>query len=181
MEGELARFCPHCWHEVPKGQERCPTCGHSLATAQEPDLVDKYIAEIRHRDPTRAGLAIMVLSKLMHEPRAIQPLIDLVETSTDGYVVSLAVEALGRFADPHAVAPLGRVALRHGTPLVVRVAVVEALAQIGGPEALDFLQRMQDDTSPSVRERVARLLLRVADPTGSLSEYRNTYGQTFAF
>jgi hypothetical protein len=52
---------------------------------------------LRHREPTRAGLAIDVLTGWLHEPRAIEPLCDLLDRSTtDATILKQAAVGLGR-------------------------------------------------------------------------------------
>jgi HEAT repeat protein len=92
--------------------------------------MEKLIAALRHFGPTRAGLAIQILSEMPAEPRAIPPLIELLDTARDAYVLHSAVVAPGRFADPRAVPALATRALDLTTPLVVRLAAVDALSRI---------------------------------------------------
>lgn len=139
-------YCPRCWAEVPGESERCPVCGRSLA-ADDEDFVDKPIAALRHPEPTRATLAAQILGELM-DPRAIQPLIDLLNTDRDTYVLRYAVEALGRFADQRAVPSLCRL-LTPATHLIVRLAAVEARAA---------LRQALSDPSLSVRDLARQAL-----------------------
>jgi hypothetical protein len=104
-------------------------------TAEGEDYVDKLIAALRHFEPTRAALAIQILSEMLAEPRAILPLIELLDTAQDAYVLHSAVVALGRFADPRAVPALAQRTLDLTAPLVVRLAAVDALSRIGGDAA----------------------------------------------
>ncbi|MGQ9626736.1 MAG: HEAT repeat domain-containing protein [Anaerolineae bacterium] len=150
-------YCPGCWAEVPEGSKRCPACGQSLEAGNE-DFVDKLIAAIHHPEPTRAALAIQVLGEMLGEPRSILPLIDLLDTACDPYVLKHAVVALGRFADRRAVPSLTRLALNLETPLLVRTAAVDALARIGGKEAQVALHRALADPNSSVRD-IARQAL----------------------
>ncbi len=118
-------------------------------------LVDKLLVALRHPVPDRAGLAIDVLAYRLREPKAIVPLIKLLSESMDAEVLKQAALALGYFRDPRAVEPLR--ALRGGqtTPLVVRLAAVEALAQIGGEEAERGLCEALADLNESVQGRAA--------------------------
>jgi HEAT repeat protein len=125
-------------------------------TANNEDFVDKLIAAIRHPEPTRAALAIQVLSEMLAEPRATPPLIDLLDSAHDAYVLRCAVVALGGFADRRAAPALSKLLLDMATPLVVRVAAVGALARIGGSQAA--LQHALTDPSESVRDRARRAL-----------------------
>jgi HEAT repeat protein len=135
----MSFYCPNCWVEVPAEAERCPACGRSLA-ANDEDYVDKLITALRHFEPTRAALAIQILSEMLGEPRAVLPLIELLDTARDAYVLHSAAVALGRFADARAVPILSRRALDLTTPLVVRMAAVDALACIGGDQAQAALE-----------------------------------------
>mgnify|MGYP005844955629 CR=1 FL=1 len=127
------------------------------------DLVDKYIAAMRHSEPTRAGLAIQVLSEFMGERRAIPPLIALLETAHDAYVLKAAVDALGRFADARAVPGLRRLILSPEAALVVRASAVDALARIGTPEVAPVLAAVAaHDPAVVVRERAQQALDRAA-------------------
>lgn len=150
-------YCPGCWAEVPAGSEHCPACGRSLAEGGE-DFVDKLIIALRHPEPTRAALAIQILSEMLAEPRAILPLIGLLDTTRDAYVLKCAVVALGRFADRRAVASLSRLLLDPATPLVVRLAAVDALARIGGDETQAALSGALADPNTSVCERARQAL-----------------------
>lgn len=159
----MSFYCPNCWAEVAEEAEVCPACGRSLAVKDE-DYVDKLIAALRHFEPTRAALAVQILSEMLAEPRAIGPLIDLVGTADDAYVLHSAVRALGRFADARAVPVLVQRVLSSKTPLVVRVAAVEALARIGGDEARAAIRRATDDPSAVVRDRAHQALDRLQEP-----------------
>jgi len=143
-------YCCKCWHEIEPAQAICPECGAAISSEAD-NLVDKYIAAIRHAEPTRASLAIYVLGELMREPRATGPLIELIEASTNAYIVADAVRALGRLGARAAVPALGRLLLEPATQLVIRVAAVKALHDIGGPEALAFVRLALADPSASVR------------------------------
>lgn len=150
-------YCPDCWAEVRAESEHCPACGRSLA-ASDVDFVDKLISALHHPEPTRAALAIQILSDMLAEPRAILPLINLLGTARDSYVLKSAVIALGRFADRRAVPSLSRLLLDPATALVVRIAAVDALAGIGGDQAQAALKRALTDFNPSVRNRARAAL-----------------------
>ena len=68
----MIRFCPQCWNETPLEVSICPSCGAALS--EELSFTDKLIAALRHREPTRAGLAIDLLTGWLHETRAVEPL-----------------------------------------------------------------------------------------------------------
>lgn len=149
-------YCPGCWAEVPGEAQTCPACGHSLAGGEE--YVDKLIAALRHPEPTRAALAVYILSDMLAEPRAVLPLIELLEAARDAFVLQSAARALGHFADARAVPALAHRALDVTSPLVVRVAVVDALARIGGDLARAALEGALGDPNGTVREHAEQAL-----------------------
>lgn len=143
-------YCPQCWHEIEADQDTCPICGRLVSSGTD-DLVTKYIAAIRHPEPTRATLAIHVLGEMLHEPRAIAPLSTLLRTATNTYIVAAAVQALGQLGASQAVPALGDLLLAPETRLIVRMAIVTALHRIGGAEALALLRLAVADSSACVR------------------------------
>ena len=156
----MVRWCQYCWAEVPARAECCPVCGHSLLS-EDQGYVDKLIAALRHVEPTRAGLAIQILSEMLAEPRAVVPLIELLGTARDAHVLRSAAVALGRFGDERAVPALSRRALDLASPLVVRVAAVDALAGIGGDQARAGLEGALADPNGVVRNHARGALQRV--------------------
>jgi HEAT repeat protein len=142
--------------------ERCPACGHVLAASSD-QYVDKLVAALRHREPTRAALAIQILSEMLAERRAIGPLCELLDTAHDAYVLKCAVAALARFGDAQAVPALSRRVLDPDTPLVVRLAGVQALGQIGGAEAQTTLGEARADPNSVVGDRARMELDRLQD------------------
>ncbi len=158
----MTYYCPNCWAEVAADTEFCPACGRALRGEDE-DYVDKLISALRHFEPTRAALAIQILSEMLVEPRAIVPLIELLGTARDAYVLHSAAVALGRFADPRAVPALTRQVLDPTTPLVVRVAAVDALARIGGDQVRAALQDALADPSATVRDHARQALQRLPE------------------
>ena len=156
---EATCFCPRCWAKVPAEGTHCPACGHTLA-AEDADFVDKLIGALNHSVPARAALAIQILSEMLAERRAIVPLIELLGSAHNAYVLKCAAMALGRFADARAVPALARRALDLRTPLVVRLAAVQALDQIGGHLAAEALGSALNDPNAVVRERARQALNR---------------------
>jgi HEAT repeat protein len=157
----MTHYCPHCWAEIDEGTERCPVCGKPIAEP-EAGFVDKLIAALRHPEPTRAGLAVHILGEMLREPRAIEPLIDLVQARPDAHVLKLAVQALGHFGDARAVPALVDLLEDPTAVVVARLAAVDALQQVGGEAADQALWRAMDSERPSIRDAARR----VADPKG---------------
>ena len=161
----MTYWCPHCWAELEGPAQDCPTCGESLEQA-DADYVDKLIDALRHPEPTRAAVAIHILTDLQAEPRAIEPLVALLDQSSDAYILRQAVTALGRFGDARAVQPLSRLAGDAEQALVVRVAALEALARIGGDTAEAALRRALTDPIHSMQKRARRWLAEQAKGQG---------------
>lgn len=147
-------YCPRCW-QIIKDPHCCPDCGPCPPGG---DVVDKYVAALRHSEPTRAMLAAHVLGEIMREPRAIEPLIALAETSPDPYLARSAIRGLGHQRDPRIAPALARRLQRPSTSVVVRLAIIEALAEIGGPETEPALRYALADDSPTVRALARRAL-----------------------
>lgn len=153
----MIRYCPHCWAEVDWEATVCASCGASLEE-QDEDFVDKLIAALRHPEPTRAGLAVHILGERLHEPRAVAPLIALLDQDGDPYVLASAAEALGQLGDPRAV-PVLRRALHDPTRyLVIRVAAAQALARIGGQAAAEALNTVPAEALGPVEAVVQQAL-----------------------
>ncbi len=152
----MTRYCPHCWTEIDEDTEQCLECGQPVAEP-EADFMDKLIAALRHPEPTRAGLAVHILGEMLQEPRAVQPLIDLVQARPDAHVLKLAVQALGRLGDVRAVPALVDLLEDPTAVVVARLAAVEALNQIGGEAANHALQQALQSERPSIRDAARRL------------------------
>jgi hypothetical protein len=152
----MIRFCPHCWAEVNAEATHCPACGRDLH--EELDFTDKLISALRHREPTRAGLAIDVLTNWLHEPRAVEPLCDLFDQSRDAAILKQAARGLGRLGDRRAIPALSRLLLNKSRAFVARQAAAEALGQIGSDEAQRALQAALDDELTTIRAAARRAL-----------------------
>lgn len=160
----MIRFCPKCWNEVPLDAAACPICGAALSEALS--FTEKLIAALRHREPTRAGLAIDVLTDWLHEPRAVEPLCDLLDQATDAAILKQAALGLGRLGDRRAVPALTRLLHDTSRTFVARSAAAEALGQIGSAEAEHALQTALDDPLSSIRTAAQHALRRCAPDEG---------------
>jgi hypothetical protein len=157
-------FCPKCWNEVPVEATVCPACGASLV--EELSFTDKLLAALGHREPTRAGLAIDVLTNWLREPRAVEPLCDLLERSTDAAILKQAAVGLGRLVDGRAVPALARLLTNPSRAFVARQAAADALGQIGGAEAEHVLHTALDDPLSSIRAAAQQALGRCVPSEG---------------
>jgi HEAT repeat protein len=160
-------YCPRCWAEVKEGASTCHVCGAPLAADE--DFVAKLIAALHHREPTRAALAIEILADHLREPRGYEPILALLTPERDAYVVLTAVRALARWGDRRAVEPLAHLLLNPAAPLVVRKAVVEALAQLGGDAAQAALQAALADPNAVVVATARAQLTRFTSKEGGSS------------
>ncbi|MHB0858048.1 MAG: HEAT repeat domain-containing protein [Anaerolineae bacterium] len=156
----MIHYCDRCWAERASEDAPCPACG--AVPDQREDLIAKYIAALWHPEPTRAALAVRVLGVMLREPRAVQPLIELLDSDQDIYVVRDAVDALGLLADRRALAPLKRKAMTDGVPMPVRYAAVDALAAIGGADAERALCIVAQQAPTLLRRRALRALAGVS-------------------
>jgi len=156
----MIRFCPKCWNEVSLDAATCPTCGAALSESLS--YTDKLIAALRHREPTRAGLAIDLLTGWLHEVRAVEPLCDLLDESTDAAILKQAAAGLGRLGDRRAILALTRLLQDSSRAYVARCAAAEALGHIGGAAAQRALQAALNDSLPSIRT-AAQSALKMGD------------------
>ena len=129
-----------------------PVSEYQPTEESEGDYVDRLIVALRHPVPDRAGLAIDVLAYMLREPRAVQPLIELLHETEDMSILKQAVLALGHLRDPQAIPPLIELLRDEDAPLVARHAAVEALAQIGGQEAEEGLRIALAGPSAAIRK-----------------------------
>jgi len=162
----MVQYCPRCWREIPPGADPCPECGETTNEAGLP-FVERLLRTLRHPEPTRAGLAIDILADRLREPRAVEPLIDLLSTSKDAAVLRQAVRGLGLLGDMRAVPPLVRLLGNAEVPFVVRSEAASSLGSIGGKAAEAALRDALDDPRPSV-SRAARRALAALHPEESV-------------
>lgn len=153
----MIRFCPHCWAEVDFDQVHCPACGYAL-NETDMSFTDKLIGALRHREPTRAGLAIDILVDRLHESRAVEPLCELLDRASDAAILKQAARGLGRLGDRRAVPALARLLANRQCAFVARQAAAQSLGQIGGDEAQAALRATLADPLPTVRAAAERAL-----------------------
>jgi HEAT repeat protein len=120
--------------------------------------MEKLLETVLSRDTSRAGMAVDVLTRWFHEPRAIVPLTMLLERGADPYPLVIGARGLGRLGDAEAVPALAKLLLNEDQPYVARVAAAEALGQIGGKDSLHVLEQAKKSPRSSVAEASARAL-----------------------
>ena len=153
----MVQYCPHCWQEIPPGADPCPHCGKPTSEAGVP-FVQKLLRTLRQPEPTRAGLAIDILTERLREPLAVDPLIDLLTASSDAAVLKQAVRGLGRLGDVRAIPPLVRLLRDPEIAFVVRGEAASSLGKLGDPAAEAALRAALTDPLPSVAEAARRAL-----------------------
>ncbi len=109
-------------------------------------------------DPTRVGMAIDVLTKRIHEPRAITPMQMLLSSDADAHRLVMAARGLGWLGDRASVAALADFLLDPLKPFVARVAAAHSLGLLGGEEAIEVLKRACMDKRPSVAKAASEAL-----------------------
>ena len=151
----MIRCCPQCWNKILANADHCPHCGRLTDETGLP-FVERLLLTLGHPEPTRSGLATDILAGRLREPRAVLPLIDLLNTAQDIAIQQQAARGLGLLADRHAVPPLIRLLESEAAPLVTNCEV--ALARLVGEEAGQALERARIDPRPSVAEAERRAL-----------------------
>lgn len=95
-EEQMVRFfCPGCWEDFPDDFEVCPKCGMNTRTFwSDKNYVDRLIVALDHPVKSTVARAVWILGKLEAE-QAVQPLVSLIETTKDVYLMRAAIRALG--------------------------------------------------------------------------------------
>lgn len=157
MGRDLVYYCPHCWDMIPAEAQVCPACGAIVETAA--DIVDKYIAALRHPQAETRLRAAWLLGR-MRAGRAVPALLAVVAAHNrenyDPYLLSAAVESLGQLGERQAVPALVALLADAAAPLMARKEAVQALAGLGGAEAWGALK---DAAERNVDERVRQAAL----------------------
>lgn len=143
-------FCPRCRQPFASVQI-CPDCdltADSIANT----YVEKLLETVISKETSRAGMAVDVLTKWLHEPRTILPLTMLLERKDDPYPLVIGARGLGWLGDRAAAPTLAKLLLNESQPYVARVAAAEALKKIGGVESCRVLEEATESPRPSVAE-----------------------------
>ena len=114
--------------------------------------VEKLLETVLSKETGRAGMAVDVLTKWLHEPRAFVPLTMLLEQDCDPYPLVIGARGLGWLGDAKAIPALAKLVLNDSQPYVARVAAAEALGRIGGEESVQALDQAVQSPRPSVAE-----------------------------
>lgn len=151
----LTYYCPLCWAELAKDAARCSRCGASLGEVDQEEYAVKLIRALTHPEPTAVVGAAAILGGL-RERRAVQPLLALIASSRDPYILESAVEALGNIGDCTAIEGLCDI-LAHSY-VRVRGKAAEALGKFRDHRARAALISALNDPSAHVRALAAEAL-----------------------
>jgi HEAT repeat protein len=106
-------------------------------------------------------MAIDVLTKWLHEPRALVPLLWLAQSNADAHRLMMAARGLGWLGDRTAAPTLARLLRDPQQSFVVRVAAAQSLGLLGGALAKEALEKALADARPSVVRAAAEALERI--------------------
>lgn len=161
--GELVRFyCPHCWKEIPEGTQVCPHCQISLAGITDEKFFDKLIDALRHPVPVRAAFVAQILGRL-GDVRAVEPLLETLGRTDDPEVLEAVIRSLGTLGDARAVGALAGILEDTRRFLTLRLATANALANIGGAQAVATLQRAAARGDDAVARAAQSALVAIKD------------------
>lgn len=132
-------FCPSCRQPFASAQI-CPDCNLTKDPVAN-GFIEKLLEAILSGETSCAGMAVDVLTKWFHEPRAILPLTILLDRKGDPYPLVIGARGLGWLRDAAAVPALAKLLLNESQPYVARVAAAKALGQIGGEESVQALDQ----------------------------------------
>ncbi len=149
-------FCPRCRQPF-SGVQQCPTC-NLIADTEANTYAEKLLETVVSAESDRAGMAVDVLTKRMHEPRAAMPLKLLLERNHDPYFQVIGARGLGWLRDRSAIPELVKLLRDEDQPYVSRIAAADALGQIGGQEAARALEQARTSPRRSVAKAATRAL-----------------------
>jgi HEAT repeats len=118
-------YCPGCWSDFGEDFDKCPKCGLDVRQFwASKDYVEMLIAALNHPEKSTPVRAASILGKL-RDPRAVGPLIEVIEKTEDVYLIVEAVKALGEISTEEAIIFLDT--LREHRAGMVRAAVHHVL------------------------------------------------------
>ena len=96
-------YCPRCWSDFAENVAQCPRCGLDIHSFYESkDYFEKLILALSHPERQTPLRAAWILGQ-RRETRAVSALIELTKRTTDVYIATAAVEALGKIGTPEAL------------------------------------------------------------------------------
>ncbi len=146
-------------HDADEGVRRAAV--EQLAHLDDPRVRDALAEALDGGTPGVRAAAVRALAHV--DAAESLPRLLVACRDADPWVRYYAARSAGRHRRPEAVAPL--VALATGDPIPpVRIAAVEAIAEIGAPEGLAALLAIAGDPDPMVARPAVALLGQSADP-----------------
>ena len=127
-------FCPSCWNEI-KNEDVCPECGVDLKELAQEGYEEKLIRALRHPEPTTPIRAAAILGEIGSK-EALEPLMELINSSPDPYIQEAAAIALGKIGDSRAILCLERW-IAEGA-VRVQLAAQQAIQSIGREKSESF-------------------------------------------
>ncbi len=95
-------YCPGCWKDFAVAIRVCPNCGIIVPGFwDQKDLVEKLIHSLQHPEFSTPVRAVWLLGWIK-DPRAVEPLIEVIQKTRDFYLAREAVRALKQFATEEA-------------------------------------------------------------------------------
>jgi len=134
-----------------------------IADAEAKSYVEKLLETVLSKETSRAGMAVDVLTKWLHEPRAFLPLTMLLERTDDPYPLVIGARGLGWLGNKAAVPALAKLLMNESQPYVARVAAAEALSGIGGEESIEVLSQARQSSRSSVVEAFGQALRKLLE------------------
>ncbi len=173
----MTYYCPLCWAELAKDTARCSRCGASLGEVDQEEYAVKLIRALKHPEATTVVRAAAILGGL-RERRAVPPLLALIASSRDPYILERAVEALGNIGDCTAIEGLCDI-LAHSY-MRVRGKAAEALGTSQQTQARAALISALNDASVDVRTLAAEALEKLChdEPVAQQPSHATPRGQS---
>lgn len=165
-------FCPDC-RSVSINEDLCSSCG-LLRSDQSDRYIERLLETIFSTDPTRVGMAIDILTKWLHEPRTIVPLLHLAQSNVDIHRIVMAVRGLGWLGDPEAIPTLSALLSDQEKSFFVRINAAHSLGQIGDEFAEPILRQATTDKRSGVAQAATKALEDIAMSKRNLADSRNT-------
>jgi HEAT repeat protein len=163
-------FCSSCRIASP-APAACPSCG-VVCDSEAQNYIEMLLETILSKETNRAGMAVDVLTKWLHEPRAIVPLSMLLEHKGDPYLLVLGARGLGWLGNPQAVPALVDLLLDKSKPYVARIAAAQSLGLLQGEVAQAALQKAKSDPISNIAQAADQALNAMSVPKEVSSNFR---------
>ncbi len=95
-------FCPACWKEIGKHDEKCPYCGSDITEHDKKRFEDKLINALRHPERQTVQRAVWILGKIK-SMKALAPLKSLFEQTDNPFLRTEILDAFSEIASQDAL------------------------------------------------------------------------------